>query len=199
MSEIGDQDFEEGEGRGQPGFLYRFNVGGKQKFYRSDVELTRAMLRDKVGLNADLRSVTRIIVTKTMVEEAKFELARRQRQAALKDAEALVVKSSASLAAELGRRATRTAAAILLPSLPSDPLAPPKNGQFLLSLVASRDTQEEVIGDLDERYPTQVARFGVKRARFWYYWQTGKIVLAFVPSKLGKLAGLVKFIGALKS
>lgn len=199
MSEIGDQDLGEDEGSGAPTFVYRYMMGSKMKLYHSKEELTRSMLLDRVGPGIDLHSIARVHVTKQLVEEARYELARRNRQKAIDAAEELIKKSSSTLAAELGRRATRAAAAILLTSLPADPLAPPKTGQFLLSLVASRETQEEVIGDLDERYPTQVARFGFKRARFWYYWQTGLIVLAFVPKKLAKIAGLVKIMSAMKS
>lgn len=81
----------------------------------------------------------------------------------------------------------------------SDPLAPPKGGQFLLSIFTPLSRQEEIIGDLDERFVVQVARYGLARARAWYLTQTFYIGVAFGVRKALQVVGLAKLFGMIRS
>lgn len=109
------------------------------------------------------------------------------------------VKISEHLRKELERRATRQVVSDVFTTIQPDPLAPPKHSQFILSLVAPLDTQEEVLGDLDERFLTQVGRYGLDRARVWYRWQVAQITLAIAVKRAGQAIGLAKVIGFLRS
>ena len=81
----------------------------------------------------------------------------------------------------------------------SDPLAPPKEGQFLLSIFTPLSRQEEIIGDLDERFVVQVARYGLARARAWYLTQTFYVGVAFGVRKALQVVGLAKLFGMIRS
>ena len=109
------------------------------------------------------------------------------------------IKISEHLRKELERQTTRQVLSDVLTTIHPDPLAPPKHSQFILSLVAPLDTQEEVLGDLDERFLTQVGRYGLKKARLWYRWQVAQITLAVGVKRVGQALGLAKVIGFLRS
>nr|WP_295237881.1 permease prefix domain 2-containing transporter [uncultured Brevundimonas sp.] len=102
--------------------------------------------------------------------------------------------------AEISRQRAR---AIMAPHInvsgASDPLAPPKGGQFLLSIFTPLSRQEEVIGDLDERFVVQVARYGLARARVWYMTQTVYVGVAFAMRKALQVVGLAKLFGMIRS
>lgn len=199
MGDRDDQDSKGGESPAYKTFLYHVASKETLKMFASRDFYPADRIREEFGEDIKFSDVVRVEVTKGLIQEANDEIIGRANQIKLAEGVSFVKKNSPSLAAELNRRATRNAIDFLMPALSDDPLAPPKNGQFVLSLVTSRETQEEIIGDLDERYPTKVLQLGEKRARFWYYWQTGLIVLAFIPKKLGKITGLVKLFAALKS
>lgn len=46
----------------------------------------------------------------------------------------------------------------------------PKSGLWLLSLFAPQERLDEILGDQEETYVKQVARFGLRLALAWYWW-----------------------------
>jgi hypothetical protein len=67
------------------------------------------------------------------------------------------------------------------------PSGPPECFVYLLYLALPRDKQEFIIGDLEERFPTFVARFGERRARWWFYRQGAGAVGRMVPGRIAAL------------
>jgi hypothetical protein len=51
------------------------------------------------------------------------------------------------------------------------PVQPSRNAELLLSVLARRDEQEAIVGDLIERYPKKVERLGKRRANLWVWAQ----------------------------
>lgn len=65
---------------------------------------------------------------------------------------------------------------------------PPARANYLLFL-APRKYREHLIGDLEEEYRTVVLpRFGIKKARFWYWWQVIQSLLPILWSSAKRIA-----------
>lgn len=77
------------------------------------------------------------------------------------------------------------------------PLGPPNAARFLLLLIPIRH-REHLIGDLEEEYIAVVLpKYGLKKARAWYWWQ---VLLSLVPilwSEVKRVAGFVLLLRAL--
>lgn len=72
-----------------------------------------------------------------------------------------------------------------------DPAKPPTTAKFILLLVPTRD-REHLVGDLEEEYRTIVLpEYGVRMARFWYWWQVLGSVAPLFWSQLKRIAGVV--------
>lgn len=67
---------------------------------------------------------------------------------------------------------------------------PPARANYLLFL-APRKYREHLIGDLEEEYRTVVLpRFGMKKARFWYWWQVIQSLLPILWSGVKRIAAV---------
>jgi hypothetical protein len=55
---------------------------------------------------------------------------------------------------------------------------PPTNAEFILHLLLKKDERDAVIGDLLERYPKKVERFGERRAKLWFW---GEVIRSLWP------------------
>ena len=75
---------------------------------------------------------------------------------------------------------------------------PPCVATFLL-LLAPKKHREHLLGDLEEEYRTVIlARFGLRRARVWFWWQVCISLAPLVGQQLRRIAGLAviwKYIG----
>jgi hypothetical protein len=58
----------------------------------------------------------------------------------------------------------------MAPSLPRPP-QPPHSAEFLLRISLPLKTQDEWIGDLNEKFERMAAQFGKRRALFFYWWK----------------------------
>jgi Bacterial sugar transferase len=80
-----------------------------------------------------------------------------------------------------------------------DQTHPPKCAQRLLFWLLPLDRQEELIGDLDEKYRTKLLPdYGCREADLWYWWQTIRSIAPLLRRTLLRwslFAGLVKAAG----
>lgn len=67
---------------------------------------------------------------------------------------------------------------------------PPSHAQFILHLFLTLDRQDDVVGDLGQRYAKRLEQHGVRRARLWYWTHTLTLVAATLRERCG---GLVKW------
>lgn len=75
---------------------------------------------------------------------------------------------------------------------------PPSAAIFLLML-APKKHREHLLGDLEEEYRAAVLpRFGLRRARFWFWWQVCISLAPLIGQQLRRIIGLAaawKYIG----
>lgn len=72
-------------------------------------------------------------------------------------------------------------------------VGPPTLAKYILLLVPKKN-REHLIGDLEEEFWTILAQYGVRKARFWYWWQTIFSIVAFCANAL-KITVFWKSIG----
>lgn len=75
----------------------------------------------------------------------------------------------------------------------------PKGAQYFISLFLSRDKRENILGDLEEEFLTEIyPKYGAKRAWFWYWTQVVGSVIPILVERcaklLGVLFGITKFL-----
>jgi hypothetical protein len=80
-----------------------------------------------------------------------------------------------------------------------DSAHPPKGPQRLLYWFLPLDCQEELIGDLDQKYRTKLLpEYGCREADLWYWWQAIRSIVPLLRRTLLRwslFAGLVKAAG----
>jgi len=76
--------------------------------------------------------------------------------------------------------------------------SPPKAGDFLLRLFLPKKDREALPGDLEEEFSIMVEKFGLGRARFWYWTQVITSIAAVVSYRLCKLAALAELFKFLR-
>jgi hypothetical protein len=98
----------------------------------------------------------------------------------------------------LGRNLLSRLLALTGPSASKACEDPPCVAVFFL-LLAPKKYREHLLGDLEEEYRTVVLpRFGLRRARFWFWWQVCISLTPLVGQQLKRIAGLAmiwKYIG----
>lgn len=55
--------------------------------------------------------------------------------------------------------------------LPLSLISPPHLGEFALELILSKDESENIIGDLAEDYVKKMLKYGITKAKVWYWKQ----------------------------
>jgi hypothetical protein len=67
---------------------------------------------------------------------------------------------------------------------------PPKFGEYLLYLFLRKHERDPLLGDLEEEYREVYAKFGRRKAQFWYYAQ---VVRSLAPLSKRAIQSLVKW------
>jgi len=68
---------------------------------------------------------------------------------------------------------------------------PPRNAEFILGLLVSKEDQEAALGCFEELYRKRVVRLGESRARVWAWCQVGKTVWPVLKRIVLKVSGLI--------
>jgi hypothetical protein len=75
----------------------------------------------------------------------------------------------------------------------------PKRAEWLAYLLLPRSHRESMLGDLEEEFHTTIAaKFGLRRARFWYWWQVVRSIVPLLSRRLTKLAFLGGIVDLLR-
>jgi hypothetical protein len=74
------------------------------------------------------------------------------------------------------------------PSIPTQPLSPPKLAAYLLYLFLSKHDRENIPGDLAEEYETIILpEFGLRRATLWFWKQVFCSIWPVIAPRLKRI------------
>jgi hypothetical protein len=63
---------------------------------------------------------------------------------------------------------------------------PPRFAEFLVYLIVPKSSREAILGDLEEDFNEVREKFGLRHAKFYYWWQVGRSAWPFISDFVKK-------------